>query len=314
MNRQTYTIGKRAVLNQYGKRIKKYWQVYVLMAGGILFYLIFKVKPIWGLGVAFVNFNIKKGLWGSEFVGLKYFKEFVANPNFLSIMRNTIAISVMNLAFAFPAPIIMSLLLNEIPLGKFKRITQSMIYLPHFMSWAVIAGLTFALFSTDIGVVNKLFIRMGVNTVPFLTTKRYFWWVLLAQTIWKETGWGTIVYLAAISQIDQGLYEAAIVDGANRWQMVLHITLPCIAPTIIVMFIMQIGKMFNINFDQVWMMKNDMVSTVAETFETYAFRVGVQMGNYSVGTAVGLMKSVVSFILVMLSNWGIKKTGHEGLF
>ena len=314
MEKGSYVAGKKAELCQYGRRIRKYWQIYVLMAGGILFYLIFKIKPIWGLGVAFVDFNIKKGLLESDFVGFKYFIQFIQSSNFWTILRNTVVISVMNLAFAFPAPIIMSVLLNEIPYGKFKRVTQSMIYLPHFMSWAVIAGLTFALFSTDIGVINKLIVSLGGEAVPFLTTKKYFWWMLLAQTIWKEMGWGTIVYLAAISQIDQGLYEAAIVDGANRWQMVRHITLPCIAPTIIVMFIMQIGKMFNINFDQVWMMSNDMVSSVAETFEMYSFRVGVQMGNYSVGTAVGLLKSVVSFILVMLSNWTIKKTGNEGLF
>ena len=314
MEKVNYVESKKAELRQYGKRIRKYWQIYVLMAGRILFYLVFKIKPIWGLGVAFVDFNIKKGLLESDFVGFKYFIQFIQSSNFWLILRNTVVISVMNLVFAFPAPIIMSLLLNEIPFGRFKRVTQSMIYLPHFMSWAVIAGLTFALFSTDIGVVNKLIVFFGGEAIPFLTTKKYFWWVLLAQTIWKEMGWGTIVYLAAISQIDQGLYEAAIVDGANRWQMVRHITIPCIAPTIIVMFIMQIGKMFNVNFDQVWMMRNDMVSSVAEKFEMYSFRVGVQMGNYSVGTAVGLMKSVVSFVLVMLSNWTIKRTGNDGLF
>lgn len=298
----------------YWKKICRHWQIYVLMSGGILFFFFFKVLPVWGLGTAFVDFNFSKGLLGSEFVGFRHFKDFLTGPNFWKIMRNTLAISFMNLFLAFPAPILLSLLLNEVKHPAFKRINQSIIYMPHFMSWVVIASLTFFIFSTDVGVVNKFLVSAGRAPVPFLTTQSTFWWFLLLQTIWKEIGWGTIIYLAAISQVDQSLYEAAYVDGANRLQRILHVTMPCIIPTLIVMFLMQLGKMMNISFEQVYMMSNSMVSDVAETFETYSFRVGVQMGNYSIGSAVGLFKSVIGLALVMISNWAIKKTGNEGIY
>lgn len=301
-------------MKNYVKRIRKYWQIYILMSGGILFFLFFKVLPVWGLGTAFVDYNIKKGILGSEFAGFKNFTNFFAGPNFWKIMRNTLAISFMNLFLAFPAPIILSLLLNEVRHPKFKSINQSIIYMPHFMSWAVIASLTFFIFSTDVGVVNKFLVSAGHEAVPFLTNQDTFWWFLLLQTIWKEIGWGTIVYLAAISQVDQSLYEAAYADGAGRLQRMWHVTLPCIVPTLIVMFLMQLGKMLNVSFEQVWMMSNSMVTDVAETFETYSFRVGVLMGNYSIGSAVGLFKSAVALALVMISNWLIKKTGNDGIY
>jgi putative aldouronate transport system permease protein len=298
----------------YFTRMGKYWQIYLLMLAGILFYIIFKLLPIWGLGTAFVDFNLGKGLLASKFVGLKHFNNFLGSSHFPRLLRNTMVISSMDLFLAFPIPIILSLLLNEIRSAKFKRLTQSIIYMPHFMSWVVIASLTFFLFSTDVGIVNKLIVKLGGQASPLLTTQETFWWVLLGQTIWKEMGWGTIIYLAAISQVDQGLYEAAIMDGANRFQQVLHVTIPSIMPTLIVMFLMKLGKLMNVSFEQVWMMTNDMVRNVAETFETYSFRVGVQMGNYSVGATVGLFKSLVGVLLVVGSNWMIKKTGHDGIY
>ena len=296
------------------KLMKKYWQVYILMAAGILFYILFKMMPVWGLSIAFTDFKIRKGVLGSEFVGFKYFENFFTSPSFPQILRNTVVISVMNLIFAFPAPIVLALLFNEVRHNKYKRVVQSVVYMPHFMSWAVVTGITFFLFSTDVGIVNKLIMSMGGEAYPFLTQPDGFWWVILCQNIWKEMGWGTIVYLAAISQVDPGLYEAAIVDGANRFQRVLHVTVPCIMPTLTVMFIMQLGRMMSLNFDQLWMMGNDMVRSVSETFDTYAFRAGIQQGNYSVGTAVGICKSVVGCLMVIGSNKLIKMTGNEGMY
>ncbi len=298
----------------YFRRMGKYWQVYVLMLPGILFYIVFKLLPVWGLGTAFVNFSIGKGLLASKFVGLKHFADFLGSPHFPRLLRNTLVISSMDLFLAFPIPILLSLLLNELKHEKFKRLTQSVIYMPHFLSWVVIASLTFFLFSTDVGIVNKFIVMLGGKANPLLTRQETFWWVLLGQSIWKEMGWGTIIYLAAISQVDQTLYEAAIVDGATRFQQVLHVTIPSIMPTLIVMFLMKLGKMMNVSFEQVWMMTNDMVRNVAETFETYSFRVGVQMGNYSIGTTVGLFKSMIGLLLVIGSNWLIKKTGHDGIY
>lgn len=305
---------KRNKRNSYIKKLKNYWQIYVLMLVGIIFYIVLKFVPIWGLATAFVDFNIGKGLLASKFVGLKHFTDFMTSVNFFKILRNTLAISTMDLIFSFPAPIILSILLNEIRNEKFKRITQSIIYMPHFLSWVVIAGLTFFMFSTDVGIVNKFIASTGGQPMPFLTQQEGFWWVLLGQNIWKEIGWGTIVYLAAISQIDQGLYEAAAIDGANRLRQILNVTIPCIVPTIIVLFLMRLGRMMDVSFEQVWMMSNDMVHNVAETFETYAFRVGVQLGNFSVGSAVGIFKSIIGLTLVVFSNYLIKKSGNEGIY
>ncbi|MDD3409296.1 MAG: ABC transporter permease subunit [Eubacteriales bacterium] len=296
------------------KRILSNWQFYVLMLPGILFFICIKVFPVWGLSIAFVNFKMKLGVLGSKFVGFDWFIKFFSGSNFPRIMRNTLVISLMDLLLAFPVPIILSLALNEIRSRRYQRTVQSVIYMPHFMSWVVISGFTFLLFSVDVGLVNKAIRMFGGQPVNFLTNQQTFWWVLLFQNIWKESGWGTIIYLACISQIDQGLYEAAVMDGANRMQRMWHVTLPGISSTLIVMFIMKLGRMLNISFEQVFMMTNDMVSTVADTLDLYAYRIGIQQGNYSIGTAVGLFKSVIGCLLVIGSNWIIKKTGNEGMF
>lgn len=307
-------LRKESFFQRTWRLMCKYRQVYVLMLPGILFFLVIKVFPVWGLGIAFVDFKIKKGILGSAFVGLKWFDKFLSGPSFGKIFRNTMAISLMDLFIAFPVPILLSLGFNEMRHMKYKRVLQSVVYMPHFMSWVVISGITFLLFSADVGIVNKLIRMTTGDTVNFLTNKSSYWWVLLCQSIWKEAGWGTIIYLAAISQVDPGLYEAAVMDGANRFQRVIHVTLPCIAPTLIVMFIMKIGRMMNISFEQTMMMFNDMVSPVADTLDYYAYRIGIQQGNYSIGTAVGLFKSVIGLVLVLTSNWVIKKSGNEGMF
>ncbi len=307
-------LRKESFFQKTWRLMCKYRQVYVLMLPGILFFLVIKVFPVWGLGIAFVDFKIKKGILGSAFVGLKWFDKFLSGPSFGKIFRNTMAISLMDLLIAFPVPILLSLGFNEMRHMKYKRVLQSVVYMPHFMSWVVISGITFLLFSADVGIVNKLIRMTTGDTVNFLTNKNSYWWVLLCQSIWKEAGWGTIIYLAAISQVDPGLYEAAVMDGANRFQRVIHVTLPCIAPTLIVMFIMKIGRMMNISFEQTMMMFNDMVSPVADTLDYYAYRIGIQQGNYSIGTAVGLFKSVIGLVLVLTSNWVIKKSGNEGMF
>ena len=307
-------LRKESFFQRTWRLMCKYRQVYVLMLPGILFFLVIKVFPVWGLSIAFVDFKIKKGILGSAFVGLKWFDKFLSGPSFGKIFRNTMAISLMDLFIAFPVPILLSLGFNEMRHMKYKRVLQSVVYMPHFMSWVVISGITFLLFSADVGIVNKLIRMTTGDTVNFLTNKSSYWWVLLCQSIWKEAGWGTIIYLAAISQVDTSLYEAAVMDGANRFQRVIHVTLPCIAPTLIVMFIMKIGRMMNISFEQTMMMFNDMVSPVADTLDYYAYRIGIQQGNYSIGTAVGLFKSVIGLVLVLTSNWVIKKSGNEGMF
>jgi len=254
------------------------------------------------------------GLANSPFVGLKYFTNLMGDPRFFRMLRNSVAISLINLIFAFPAPILLAMVFNELRHRLFQRLSQTIVYMPHFLSWPVVYGLTFSLFSVDIGVINKVIMSLGAEPIRFLSNPDTFWFVLLFQNIWRELGWGSIVYLAAISQIDLALYEAATVDGATRIQKMFRITLPCLLPTIIVMFLMRLGRFLDVSFEQVLLMTNDYVNSVAEIFDTYAYRVGVQNGNYSVGAAVGFFKSMVSLILVLMSNWAIKKTGNSGMF
>jgi putative aldouronate transport system permease protein len=295
-------------------KMKEYWQIYILILPGLLFYLIFKVVPMWGLSVAFFDYDIFGGLLKSEFVGFGNFIDFFQSKYFFQMFRNTIVISLMNLIFYFPAPIILSLLINEVKSTWFKRINQTIIYLPHFLSWVVITGLTFFMLSTDIGAVNKLIMDSGNNPIAFLSNKNMFWWVILGQTIWREAGWGTILFLAAISQIDPAIYEAATIDGANRMQQIWGITLPSIMPTIIVLFIIRMGRMMDVSFEQILLMSNEFVMEVAEVFDTYTFTQGVQRGNFSVGATVGICKSIIGLVLVILSNKIIKSMGYEGIY
>lgn len=298
----------------FRKKLAHYWQVYVLMAAGILCYIVFRIMPLWGLSVAFVDYNVVGGITASPFVGLKHFTNLISDPRFFRMLRNSVGISLMNLIFAFPAPIILAVLLNEVRHKSYQRISQTIVYMPHFLSWPVVTGLTFFLFNVDIGLINKLISSSGGEPIRFLSNPDTFWVVLLLQNIWHELGWGSIVYIAAVSQVDVALYEAATVDGASRMQKIINITLPSLVSTIIVMFLMRLGRLLDVSFEQVMLMTNDYVTNVSEIFDTYAFRVGVQNGNYSVGAAVGVFKSMVGLILVLASNWAIKKTGNEGMF
>jgi putative aldouronate transport system permease protein len=296
------------------KGFRHYWQIYVLMSAGIVGYLLFRILPLWGLTVSFVDYNPARGFFGSKFVGLKYFFNLIADTRFFRILRNSVAISLINLIFAFPAPILLAMVFNELRNKYIQRLSQTIVYLPHFLSWPVITGLTFFLFSTDIGLVNKLIVQIGGNEVVFLSDPDKFWYVLLIQNIWRELGWGSIVYLAAITQIDVGLYEAATVDGATRLQKMIRITLPCLLPTIVVMFLMRLGRFLDVSFEQVMLMANPSVNSVSEIFDTYAYRIGIQNGNYSAAATISFFKSIVSLLLVLGSNWMIKKTGNEGMF
>ncbi|MDO5424910.1 MAG: ABC transporter permease subunit [Eubacteriales bacterium] len=296
------------------KRIYRYRYVYLLALPGTLYFLCFKIFPMWGVVLSFEKFKVSKGVFGSEWVWFQNYINFFRNRNFLQMLRNTLAISSINLFLGFPLPIILAILLNEIRNQKYKKAVQTLVYLPHFMSWVVIAGLTFFLFSVDIGVVNKLLVAAGREKVSFLTDPKLFWWILFGQSTWRELGWGSIVYLAAISQIDQTLYEAAEVDGASKWRQILHVTLPGIMPTVVVMFIMRLGTVLDTGIEQLMLMSNTFVSDVAQTFDLYAYQQGIQQGNYSVSVTVSVCKGLVGLVLVVLSNRAIKKTGNEGMF
>jgi putative aldouronate transport system permease protein len=287
------------------RRMLQYKYMYLLALPGLLYFILFKFVPLWGLLLAFKEYNPYSGFSGSEWVGFKYFSELFSDSNFYMMMRNTFAINIFGLVFLFPIPI-----LHEV----FKRINQSIVYLPHFLSWVVVASMTFFILSTDVGIINKIISGMGHETISFLSEPNYFWALLTAQSMWKEAGWGTIIFLAAMAGVDPQRYEAAVVDGANRWRQIWHITLPAIRPTIIILLILRLGHMADVGFEQILLMMNPLVLSVAEVFDTYAYTHGILKGQISMGITVGMFKGVVGLVLVLVSNYVVKKMGHEGIY
>jgi putative aldouronate transport system permease protein len=304
---------KKGKVNMVLTRLKRDKYLYLLAVPGILYFLIFKYIPIGGVIIAFQEYSPFKGFLHSKWVGFENFERFFRSSEFLRLLRNTTVISVLDLVF-FPAPIILALLLNEAKNSKFKRTIQSIVYLPHFFSWVIVAGITFLLFSQSGGIVNGVIHMMGYAKIPFLTSENYFWVMLTLQSIWKEAGWGTVIFLAAIAGIDPALYEAAKMDGANRFQQMKHITMPAIQNVVITLLILRMGHVLDVGFEQVYLMMNSAVTNVADVFETYVYRMGIQNGQFSFTTAVGLFKSVVGLILVIAANQLAKAFGKEGLY
>ncbi|WP_426452136.1 ABC transporter permease [Paenibacillus sp. S-38] len=294
--------------------IKRDKFLYLIALPGILYFLIFKYVPMWGVLIAFQDYSPYLGFWESKWVGLDHFLRFFSNPEFLQLFRNTMAINLLSLVFFFPLPILLSLMLNEVRSAAYKKLLQSVVYLPHFLSWVIIVGISFLLLSQGDGVINKILIQMGFPKIDFLTDKNYFWGILTVQSIWKEAGWGTVIFLAAMAGIDPQQYEAATIDGAGRMRQMWHITLPGIRSVIIVLLILRIGHIMDVGFEQVFLMMNGAVSEVADVFDTYVYRLGVKQGQFSFSTAVGLFKSVVGLLLVIGANRLAKKFGEDGVY
>ncbi|TXK84944.1 sugar ABC transporter permease [Paenibacillus sp. N3.4] len=301
-------------LRGWSVALKRDKYLYLLMTPGLLFFLIFKYGPMWGLSLAFQNYSPFLGFWKSEWVGFKYFSDFLTNPDFFKLLRNTLAISFLNILFFFPAPIILALMLNEVRRVRFKKFVQTAIYLPHFVSWVVIAGISFILLSKSSGVVNGLIVEAGGTKIDFLTNANTFWLLLTSQSIWKDAGYGTIIFLAALTGINPEQYEAAQIDGASRWKQLLYITLPGIKSTIVVLLILRLGSVMDVGFEQVYLMSSAPVESIGDVFDTYAYRVGVQQGRFSFAVAAGMFKSIVGFILVVAANRIAKKMGEEGVY
>lgn len=307
--------GFKSRLAETWKQYKKTKYLFVLLVPVLLWYGIFHYGPLYGIQLAFKDFNVRAGIWNSPWVGLQHFEYlFTRSPDFLRILKNTIVISLYHIIFGFPAPIILALLFNEIRLARFKRVAQTITYLPHFFSWVVLSGILVTLLSPSVGIVNYLIELVGLDPIYFLGDKAYFRFTLVVSGIWKEVGWGMIIYLAALAGIDPTLYEAAVVDGANRWQQMLKITLPSILPVIAILFILRMGGILDAGFDQVLNLYHPAVYEVGDILDTYVYRVGLQNFQLSMTTAVGLFKNVIAFALVLTTNFIVKKLGQEGIF
>ena len=295
-------------------RIRKHAWLYLLGLPGMAILAIFNYLPMGSLIMAFEDYNPFIGLIHSPFAGLKHFARLFNDDKFYLMLWNTLKISFLSL-ITFPAPIILALLLNEVRSNAYKKAIQTSVYLPHFLSWTIVVSLTFFLLSSEQGLINKIIVSSGGEARQFLFDKSIIYYIIVIQSVWKGIGWGSIVYLAAIAGIDMGLYEAAKIDGANKFQSIIHITLPCILPTVAVMLILKMGSIISVDFEQVLLMTNALVKEKLEVFEVYIYQNGVKSGStqFSYTTAIGMFKSVVSTILVITTNKIVSSNGMRGI-
>lgn len=301
-------------LRRFIKPYKDNWQLMLMFLPGLLTLILFCYYPMYGVLIAFKDFKMLRGITGSEWVGFEHFARLFKDEEFWRVFTNTLRISVLKLVVGFPMPIIFAICLNELRNLKFKKVIQTVTYLPHFFSWVVLGGMMLMIFSTT-GPVNKIISSIAGQPISFFGEGFWYIVLLLVTSVWQGTGWGAIVYIAAISGIDMSLYEAAMVDGASRWRQTINITLPSILPTIITVFILNVGNIMVAGFDQIYNTFNPMVYSVADVIDTYVLR-KLQNMNYDIGTAVGLFKSVISLILVVSTNAIVNKLtdGEQGMW
>ncbi|MDR6879369.1 putative aldouronate transport system permease protein [Bacillus sp. 3255] len=287
--------------------------LYLMVLPVIAYYVIFDYGPMYGLQIAFKDFSPGAGIWGSPWVGFDHFIEFFQSYYFWRIIRNTLLINVYELIFGFPAPIILALLLNELRKQAFKRIVQTITYLPHFISVVVIVGMLVDFLARD-GVVNQLLSLLNVTSKSYLSEPEWFRFIYISSGIWQQVGWGSIIYLAALSAIDPSLYEAAKVDGASRWKQVIHISIPGIMPTIIILFILKMGSMMSVGSEKILLMYNPLTYDTADVISTFVYRKGILEASYSYTTAVGLFNAVIAFTLLIISNNLSKRVSETKLW
>jgi putative aldouronate transport system permease protein len=295
-----------------------YWRsnydLYLMLLPGLLFYFIFKYVPIYGIVLAFKDYKFNLGILGSPWAGFSVFKDVFRARLFWRALSNTIWLNLLSLAVGFPPPIIFALILNELKRERFKRVVQSISYLPHFISWVILYGIILALTAKNTGIFNVLLRMTGREEITFLTNRGWWITIFVTSSIWKETGWQAILYMSALTSIDPGLYEAAAIDGAGRWKSMIHITLPGIRSTIVILLILNVGRIMTIGFEKPYLLSNASVSDIGSVLSTYVYTLGIQNAQYSFTTAVGLFQSVVNFGLLIGADRAAKMLGEEGLF
>ena len=288
--------------------------LYLLLLLPVMYFIVFKYAPMYSIVIAFQDYNIFAGISGSQWVGLDVFKEIFRSNDFYRALRNTFLLNGLDLLFGFPAPIILAIIINEIKYNKFKKISQTMLYLPHFLSWVIIGGISLQIFAPNYGLVDNVIKELGFKTIPFLTENWHWVFTYVGIGVWQSAGWGMIMYLAAITGINPELYEAAEVDGASRLRRIWNITLPCIKSTIIILFILNVGKISAISFDRPYVIGNASVRDFADVISTYVYRVGLRSSRYNLATAVGLFQSIVSLVFVSITNYITNKSGEQGIW
>ena len=299
-----------------GNWFKRDWRLYLMLLIPVVWYLLFCYKPMAGVMIAFQKYSLVKGMWGSKFVGWKNFEFVMKQRDFLPALVNTLKLNVMGLVVGFPMPVILAIMLNEIQSKGVKRVSQTLLYLPHFLSWIIIGGMMLKIFAPTTGVVNATLLKWGIikENIPFLTDGPTWQWTYTLIGVWQNMGWGTILYLSAITGINMELFEAAKIDGANKMQQIWHVTLPGIRSTIVVLLILNIGQMMNISFDRPYILGNTLVQDYCDVLSTYVYRTGITNAKFDRATAIGLFQSVVGFIMITAANFVTKKLGEDGIW
>ncbi|MGO4548533.1 ABC transporter permease [Paenibacillus sp. 2TAB23] len=296
------------------KRILVNWELYLLMLLPVSYFIIFRYLPMYGVQIAFKDFSAAKGIWDSPWVGFDHFVRFFNSYNFEQVLTNTVYLSVLLLVIAFPIPIIIALMLNQVKHQRFKKFMQTSIYAPYFISTVVLVGMVFVFLSPNSGLVNHIIKAFGGEPVMFMADSEWFRPIYVFTEVWQTTGFSSIIYLAALAAIDPHLHEAAVVDGANKWKRVLHIDLPGLMPTIAVLFILAVGNLMNIGFEKAFLMQTDINVDASEIIPTYVYKIGIQRAQYSFSAAIGLFNAVINLVLLFIVNRTVKKMSGNGLF
>ena len=303
----------KTALNEYGRDFRRNRYIYLMLLPVVAYFIVFHYIPLFGAQIAFKNFSPQKGILDSPWAGFIHFKDFFKSYYFVRLVRNTVLLNVYDIMYGFPAPVILALLLNEIRVNAFKKIVQTVTYLPHFISVIVICGMIKDFFSRQ-GVINSMLGLFSVEPVAFMVEPGWFRPLFVATNIWTQVGWGSIIYLAALANIDQELYEAATIDGAKRFKQLIHITLPCITPTIVIMFILRISRIMTVGFEKVLLMYNENTYETADVISTFVYRKGILEMSYSYSTAVSLFNSIINFIMLLVFNEICKKVTENSLW
>jgi len=293
--------------------LRRNWQLYSLLVLPLAYFILFRYGPMYGIQIAFKDFNFFQGINGSEWIGLEAFKEVFGMRDFYLTLRNTLMLNLLDLLVSFPAPLILAIMLYEMQSVWFKKLSQTILYIPHFISWVIIGGIVYQVFGTQSGMVNNLLTSLGFEAIPFLTEKNDWLFTYLSVGVWQSAGWGTIIYLAALTGINKELFEAAEMDGAGRLKRIWHITLPGLKPTIVTLLIINLGHMISIGFERPYVIGNLAVREYSDVLSTFVYRIGLQSGQYTLATVVGLFQAVVGLVFVLGANYASKKLTDESI-
>ncbi|WP_442050526.1 ABC transporter permease [Paenibacillus sp. 2TAB19] len=293
--------------------LRRYWQLYALLVLPVSYFIIFKYGPMYGIIIAFKDFNFFQGINGSEWIGFDAFKEVFAMSDFYKTLRNTLMLNGLDLLVSFPAPLLLAIMLYELNIIWFKKLSQTILYIPHFISWVIIGGIVYQVFGTQSGMINNIITSLGFDAIPFLTNKSDWLITYLVVGVWQSAGWGTIIYLAALTGINRELFEAADVDGAGRLRKIWSITLPSLKPTIVTLLIINVGHMIAIGFERPYIIGNTAVRDYSDVLSTFVYRIGIESGQYTLATVVGLFQAVVGLVFVLGANYFSKKLADQSI-